>query len=516
MTATYKGSYSVGEGWGIDVNADFLVGFNKDFGKFSVDATFGGNTFRVKNHNFNENVSNFVVRDFFSISNGTTQNLGYGYSKRRTNSLYGTAGIGYNSTFYLNFTGRQDWFSVLNPINNYKFYPSVSGSIVFSEFLPDVSWLNYGKIRGSWAQVGSINGVGTYEGNLTYSINSNQFNGQTLAGIANGSAPNPNLQPFTVTEKEIGLEARILNNRLHFDIAAFDKVTTDQILNVQLSNTSGYGSSKKNLGSLQNRGIEFEIDYSPIKTRDFTWTTAWNHTVLKTKVLSVGVNPDGTPIDDLLLIYFNGTGNEFLGELHYTVGMSMNELYTRTYARNDNGEILVQASGRLKQSDSFVPVGTSIPPHTGGWTNNFTYKNLTLGVFVDYKFGGTVLSSTNLNLTREGFTTLSLEGRRIGYNADGSDEYGIVFPGINEGTGLPNTVAYKNLSGFYGDYRNFQIGDPFTFKSDFVKLRNISLTYNLTLVAVRRIAVPSQSISPSESTSAGSIYRANESWPAHS
>ena len=471
---TYRGGYSVSEGWGIDVNAEFLLGFNKDFGKFNVDATFGGNTYRVKNHNFNENVSHLVVRDFFSISNGTSQNLGYGFNQRRVNSLYGTAGIGYNSTFYLNFTGRQDWFSVLNPLNNYKFYSSVSGSIVFSELLKDkLPWLNYGKVRGSWAQVGSANGVNTYEGNLSYSINSNQFNGQTLASIAGGSAPNPNLQPFTVTEKEIGLEARILNNRLHFDIAAFDKVTTDQILNVQLSNASGYGSSKKNLGSLKNKGIEFEIDYTPVRTANFSWTTAWNHTVLKTKVLSVGTNPDGTPIDDLLLIYFNGTGNEFLGELHYTVGMSMNQLYTRTYKRNENGDILVRNDGRLRASDDFIPVGTSIPPHTGGWTNTFTYKNLTLGVFVDYKLGGTVLSSTNLNLTRQGMTELSLNGRREGEN-------GVVFPGINEDTGQPNTAAYTNLQGFYGDYRNFQIGDPFTFKSDFIKLRNVSLSYNLT------------------------------------
>ncbi len=470
---TYKGSYSVSEGWGTDVNADFLVGISKEFDKFSVDASFGGNTFRVKNHNFNENVSRFVVRDFYSISNGTNQNLGYGFNQSRVNSLYGVAEFGYNSTYYLNFTGRNDWFSVLNPTNNSQFYPSVSGSIVFSEFLPDVTWLNFGKIRGSWAQVGSANGVGTYEGNLTYNINSNQFNGQTLASIANGSAPNPNLQPFLVTEKEIGLEARMFNNRFHFDIAAFDKVTTDQVLNVNLSSSSGYGSSKKNLGSLENKGIEMLFEYTPVRTRNFTWTSSWNHTILKTEVLSVGVNPDGTPIEDFLLIYFNGTGNEFLGELHYTVGMSMNQLYTRTYARNENGDILVQANGRLKASDDFVPVGSALPKNTGGWTNTFTYKNLSLGVFVDYKLGGTVLSGTNLNLTRQGHSELSLEGRREGEN-------GIVFPGINEGTGQPNTVAYTNLQGFYGDYRNFQIGDPFTFKSDYIKLRNISLTYNLT------------------------------------
>jgi TonB-linked SusC/RagA family outer membrane protein len=469
---TYKGSYNVSEGWGTDVNADYLVGMSKKFGKFSVDASIGGNTFRVVDHNFNERVSNFVVRDFYSISNGTNQSLSYGFSQSRVNSLYGLAEFGYNSMIYLNFTGRTDWFSVLNPMNNSKFYPSISGSFVFSELLKDQKWLSYGKLRGSWAQVGSSNGVNVYEGNLTYSISSNQFNGQTLASIANGSAPNPNLQPFTVTEKEIGLEMRMLNNRLHVDIGAFDKVTTDQVLSVQLSSTSGYGSSKQNLGSLKNSGIELMIEYTPIETENFRWTTSFNNTFLKTEVLSIGFNPDGTKIEDFLLMHFN-TGNEFLGELHYTVGMAMNQLYVKTYLRNDAGEIITAANGRLLSTADYLPIGSSIPKHTGGWTNTFTYKNLSLGVFIDYKLGGMVMSATNLNMTRQGFTEFSLGGRREGEN-------GIVFPGINQGTGLPNTVAVTNLQSYYADYRNLQIGDPFIFKSDFIKLRNISVSYNLT------------------------------------
>ena len=477
---TYKGSYAVSEGWGTDINADYLLGGSKQFGKFSVDASFGGNTFRSKNHNFNQNVSNFVVRDFFSISNGNNKTQGFGFSQSRVNSLYGLAELGWNSMFFINFTGREDWFSVLNPLNNSKFYSSVSGSFIFSELLKSLPWISYGKLRGSWAQVGSTNGVNTYEGNLTYGISNNQFNGQTTASISGTNAPNPNLQPFTVTEKEIGLEARLFNNRLHFDIAAFDKVTTDQVLSVQLSPASGYSTSKQNLGSLKNSGLEILIEVIPFETKDFSWATSWNSTYLKTEVLSVGINPDGTPITDLLLIYFNGTGNEFLGELHYTVGMPMNQLYTRTYQRNDNGDIILSSGGRLRGTSFVVPQGSSIPKYTGGWNNTFTYKKLSLGVFIDYKLGGTVLSSTLLNMTRQGLSQLSLEGRREGEN-------GLVFPGVydaNPDPNLtdwqPNTTAVTDLQAFYADYRNLQIGDPFTFKSDFVKLRNISLSYDLT------------------------------------
>lgn len=475
---SYKGSFNVNEGWGRDINADFLVGSSKKFGKFSVDGSVGGNTFRTTNHNFNQTVTNLVIRDFFSIPNGNNKTLSFGYNQSRVNSLYGLIELGWNSMLYLNLTGRNDWFSVLNPAKNAKFYPSVSGSFVFSELLKDFDWLTYGKLRGSWAQVGSANGVGVYEGNITYGIAQNQFNGQTTASINNVSAPNLNLQPFAVEEREIGLEGRLFDNRLRFDLAWFDKITTDQVLSVQLSNTSGYGSTKQNLGSLKNSGIEFMIEYTPIETNDFRWTTSFNNSFLKTEVLSVGYEPDGTPIKDLLLINFNSTGNEFLGELHYTVGMPMNQLYTRTYLRNENGDIMLSDAGRLLATPDYRPVGSSLPKNTGGWNNTFAYKNLTLGIFMDYKFGGTVLSSTYLNMTRQGFSQLSLEGRREG-------EAGLTFPGVYRSSGLPNTSVVTDLQGFYGDYRNLQIGDPFTFKSDFLKLRSISLSYDLRNVLTK-------------------------------
>jgi hypothetical protein len=265
---------------------------------------------------------------------------------------------------------------------------------------------------------------------------------------------------------------------VHFDIGFFNKITTDQIMSVQLSDASGYTSSRQNLGSLKNSGVEFLIEYTPIETQNFSWTTSWNTTYLKTEVLSVGQNPDGSPIQDFLVLNFNGTGNEFLGELHYTVGMAMNQLYTKTYLRDASGNIMLQDNGFLLSTPTTVPVGSSIPKHTGGWNNTVTYKNLTLGVFIDYKLGGTVLSSTLLNMTRQGMSQLSLEGRRI--LADGSVEAGLVFPGVYRSTGATNTTAVTNLQSFYADYRNLQIGDPFTFKSDFVKLRSISLSYNLT------------------------------------
>ncbi|HYF68205.1 MAG TPA: SusC/RagA family TonB-linked outer membrane protein [Ohtaekwangia sp.] len=483
----FRGRYDIRQDETTDINADFLVGGSKEFGKFSVDASVGGNTWRTEFQRNQQYSRSFIVPDLYTIKNGTMtwvnetdpNLLGYepyDYNRTRINSLYGWAEFGYNGMVYLNFTGRQDWFSVMNPNDNSVFYPSISGSFIFSELLTEQNWLSYGKLRASWAKAGSANGVAPYEGVLSYAI-SPPLNGQTSAGVNGTFAPNPTLRPYLVTEKEIGLELRLFDNKVLFDIGAFDKVTTQQIIDVTISNTSGFNNVKQNRASLKNSGIETLIEVTPVNTGDFKWTTSWNNAYLATKVLDVG-NESGT----LLALYFNGTGNEFLGELRYTEGMAMNQLYTRTYLRNDEGEIIVNDQGRLvatsaatpgaEKTNGFVPVGSSIPKHTGGWNNTFTYKNLSLGVHIDYKFGGTVLSATHLNMLRQGHSKLSLEGRRNGEN-------GLVFPGVTA-DGEPNAVAVTNLQGFYADYRNLQIGDPFTFKSDFVKLRNVSLSYNFT------------------------------------
>lgn len=482
-TGFYRGRYDIEQNESTEINADFLIGGNKEFGKFSVDAAFGGNTWRTEWHRNAQYARLFVVPDLYSIKNGTAWGTNdanfqpYQYNRSRTNSLYGWAEFGYNELLYLNITARQDWFSVLNPKDNAEFYPSVSGSFIFSELLSGQQWLSYGKLRASWAEVGSANGVNPYDGQLTYSINP-QFNGQTTSGVSGVLAPNPLLRPFSVIEKEIGLEMRLFNNKVLLDVSAFKKLTNNQIMDVNISNASGYTGSKQNIGSLQNSGLETLIEVMPVKKSNFSWTTSWNNAYLATKVLDVG-NESGT----FLLIRFNDQGNEFLGEVRYTEGMAMNQLYVRSYRRNANGQIVVDNDGRLLETTSatpgaektngYLPIGSSIPKYVGGWNNTFTYKNLTLGVHIDYKFGGMVMSSTLLNLTRQGHSKLSLEGRREG-------EAGMTFPAVYESTGLPNTSVVTDLQGFYADYRGKQIGDPFVFKSDFVKLRNISLSYNLT------------------------------------
>ncbi|PLK44039.1 SusC/RagA family TonB-linked outer membrane protein [Emticicia sp. TH156] len=465
----YNGSYGVNTSNGRQMNMDFLLAGNKEFGDFSADVSLGGNIFTNRSRTFDQSVTDFTVRDLYSIENGITKSQSFGVYTEQVNSLYGFAELGYKDMIYLNLTGRNDWFSVLNPKNNSSFYPSVSGSFIFSELLKEIPWLSYGKLRASFADVGSANGINAFSGLLTYGILQNAFNGYPLGTINNTNSPNPLLRPFSVSEREVGLELRMFKSRVNLDIAYYDKQTRDQILTVVVSNSSGYDGTPLNLGSLQNRGMEFMLDVTPVQTGNFTWKSSFNTAINTTKVLALAPNTNR-------LVVTSFGGNEFIGSLVYEVGQPLNQLAAKTYKRNDKGEIIVNSSGRLVPNDGAdVLLGSALPKFTGGWNNTFSYKNLSLLVHLDYKAGGKILSSTALNGLRQGHTKASLVGRNGG----------VVFPAVYA-NGEKNTTAVDPQS-FYTDYRNAQIADPFLFKSDFIKLRNITLNYDATRLIGSRV-----------------------------
>lgn len=456
----FNGTYGVNSSTDRQMNMDFLLGGNKNFGNFSFDMSLGGNQFAVRNRNFDQSVTDFTVQNLYSIENGVTKSQSFGVYKEQVNSLYAFADLGYKDMLYLNLTGRKDWFSVLNPANNSSFYPSVSGSFVFSSLLKNSNWLNYGKLRGSYADVGSANGIGAFSGQLTYGILQNSFNGSTLAQINNANSPNPLLRPFNVSEKEIGLELKLFKNRLNIDIAAYEKITRNQILTVVISNTTGYTGTPLNLGSLRNRGLEFMMEGLVYQNSDFSFRSSFNTSINATKVLKL------SPGTNRLVVSSFG-GNEMIGSLVYEVGQPLNQLAAKTYLRNANGAIVLGGNGRLQaQPGADVLFGSALPKFIGGWNNTFSYKKLSLLVHFDYKAGGKILSSTALNLLRQGHSEASLVGR------DG----GVVFEGVKS-DGSANTTAVDPQT-FYTDYRTLQIADPFVFKSDFIKLRNITLNYD--------------------------------------
>ena len=454
----YNGSYNSNDNTYRALNADFLLGGGHKWGDFSFDATVGGNTFPSSSQGYTVTATNFYVRDFYTLGNGVTNTSAFAVSKSTVNSLYGTAEFGYKSYLFLNVTGRNDWFSVLSPEHNHYFYPSVSGSFVFSEFLKNPpSWLSFGKIRATYANVGSANGINPYSNSLTFTVSQNAFNGVPLGSISNVTTPNQAIKPYSVKEKEIGLELRMFNSRVNLDVAAYDKHTTNQILSVAISNASGYTGTIVNLGELQNRGMEFLLELIPIRKANFTWRSAFNTAINSSKVLALANGQNQLTL---------GAG-EFFGSIVDQVGLPLNQIQGSTYRRDTNGKIIV-SGGKPVASTSPALFGSALPKATGGWVNTFTYKRFTLMTHIDYKVGGKILSSSNLNFLREGLSKESLVGR----------EGGVKFDGVNA-DGTPNTTAV-NAEDFYANYRSQGILDPFIYKSDFIKLRNVSVSYDFS------------------------------------
>lgn len=471
----YTGNYNVGTGTDRNLNLEFLLGTNHRFGDFTVDVSVGGNTWINESRNHNQSANNFVIRDLYTLANGLPEQRvnnanGYGIGRFRINSLFGFADFGYKNLVFINITGRNDWYSQLNPKNNNIFYPSASGSFIFSELLKNFSWLNYGKLRGGVSAVGSTNGLGIFQGVVNYGIgNFDTY----ITGSLPGATPNPNLKPYTTTETEIGLEIKTLGNRVNLDLAAYRRITKDQIVSVPLSAGSSYTSTPVNYGKLENKGIEMLLELVPVKSKAFTWTSTINLTTNRTEVLQLQPG-----LNSAYVARFND-GAELFGAISNRVGMPMNQITGRTYLRNAKGEILVTNNGRLRSTTTDTVFGSALPKYFGGWNNVFTYKNLSLLVHMDFRAGGKMLSGTALNGLRQGHSKASLEGRKQG-------QAGLTFPGVYD-NGNPNTSVVTDLQGFYGDYRGQNLLDPFVFKSDFIKLRNITLSYNLTSLVASKL-----------------------------
>jgi TonB-linked SusC/RagA family outer membrane protein len=472
----WRGGFNESTSFNKQMNMDFLLGTNHKIGDFTVDVSFGGNIYTVNNDNNFQSVTDFINKDIYSIGNGITKAQTFGISRSQVNSLYAFADFSYKNFLYLNLTDRTDYFSVLTPPSslvaepkNSFNYPSVSASFIFSELLPNIKWLNYGKLRMSYADVGNVNGVSPFSSQLTYTQEQNPFGAYSVWNIGTSTDPNPFLEPYRVSEKEMGLELRTLNSRLNFDIAVYDKKTYNQILNSPLSASTGYTGRLINIGKLKNTGVEILVEGAPVRTANFNWNVSVNGAYNTSKVLAL--SPGQTTQQ---VTFFNGTGNEFIGYLMYEVGKEMNQLEDYTYLRNDKGQVMLNSSGNLQHSQDLVSYGSANYNWIGGVNNTFQYKNLSLLVQVDGKFGGKVFSSTALNGLRSGMSQASLVGRG-----------GVTFDGVLP-DGSPNNKVVAPQT-FYANYRSQNIGDPFVFSSDFIKLRNITLTYNLTRFMIKNV-----------------------------
>ena len=437
-----------------EMNADFLLSAQKKLNSnFGIDVGVGGNLRRWKSEIQTSGGDQFNVPFLYALQNlNNKTNVRFDQPRLEIQSFYYTAELSYKGMLYLNTTGREDWFSTLPEENNHLFYPSVSASFIVSEVLK-MNWLNYAKIRGAWANTSG--GAEPYATKLYYSIDGS-VNGYPIGVNTNSNVPNSLLEPYRMRETEFGIETKMFNSMIGLNITYFNRNTINEIVNVPASPTSGYTGATINFGELENKGWEFELMVSPVRSKSFTWTSSFNFTALQNEVLKLAEGQASQAIGE------SRTRNAYI---HNVVGEASAQIMAFDYKRDATGQKVFDANGRPLQG-KLIPMGSGYHNKYGGWLNEFTYKNFSFNFLIDFKSGGKIFSATNYYATIFGLHDMTLAGR----------ETGVVGDGVSENGGK-NTVNAKSWD-YYGTLAN-NVSSTFVYDASFVKLRQIVLGYNL-------------------------------------
>lgn len=456
-----------------ETNADFLLTFDKTFNKIGVNASVGANQMKRKMETANVQVTDFVVKGLYTVQNGRSKDPLYQRFEKAVSSWYGTLELNYDKWLYLSGTYRDDGFSTLSPENRHIPYTSASLSYVFTETIPTLpQWLTFGKIRAAWAQVGSDSDVPEYSNKLYYGVAANQFAGQPVGNFG-AVVPNPNLSPMTVTETEFGFELKTFDSRVNLDFAWYKKVTSDQIVNAQISDASGFTTNRINSGKSQNEGIEMMLNLVPVRTPNFRWDFTFTGAYNKTKVLSILTD---TPGENITV-----GSHVFNGFVQQIVGQELGQIVGYGYRRDDGsinpdhaGMIVYGSNGIPLPTTKLISFGSALPKWVGGFFNELEYKGINFSFLIDFKLGGKVLSGTNFNAYRHGLHKETLFGREGGANGEGA----VVGPGVNQASQI-NTVA-ANAESYYSVVRGSGLVEPIIYDAGYWKLRQISLGYDFT------------------------------------
>jgi TonB-linked SusC/RagA family outer membrane protein len=460
ITPTGTG-YQLGGGYNTNLrdfretNLDLMLGVDKKLGSlFSVSGIFGGN--RMKNVVIVDTYggSPFNIPFFYDISNVSTPNrsTGYSYTEVRTNSLYGSVDLSFKDYLYLNVTARNDWFSTLAPDRNSILYPSVGLSYVLSDAFKLPAFINFAKLRGSWAQTG--NGAPAYKLLLNYSL-TGATQGAPLAQINQSQVPNALLQPLVVTSSEIGFEGRLFNNKLLVDLALYDRKTTNDIVAASITPTSGYTSATFNVGEVTNRGVELLLTYKVGSAKNFSWEPSFNFGYNKNNIVRIYQTLDKLFVEE---------PRPRVSGIYQVLNKPFAQILGNGYLRNaKTGQVVFNAQG-LPETRGLMDFGSGVSPWTIGFTNSFRYKQFGLSFLIDSKVGGFIYSGTNALATRYGLAKTTLPGR----------ETGVIGQGVTE-AGTPNTVVVDAQT-YYSNLYNF--AEPFIYSSDFVKLRQVIIDYS--------------------------------------
>ncbi|WP_333662384.1 SusC/RagA family TonB-linked outer membrane protein [Chishuiella changwenlii] len=454
-----------------EMNSDFLFTYNDKIGDdFTITANLGGNRMNYEYYRVDTQVDALVTPGVYKISNGTNSPIVKTFDRfKKVNSIYGMLSFGFRDQIFIDITSRNDWSSTLPKENRSYFYPSVSSSFILSDIFKMAKPINYLKYRLAYAMVG--NDTDPYRTSKYYA--SNDFPGSSTTPT---QLHNINLKPEITRSWETGFELLMFKKRFGLDFTVYQTNTENQIIVVPTDPTSGYTRAVVNGGEVRNRGIEIMMNVKPIKTEDFQWEMIANWYKNENEILSL---TDG--VDEKVLAT-SGTVS-VIGK----IGGSTTAIYGYGFLRDPQGNIIYE-NGIPAYPSEIEYIGDATPKWRAGLTNNFRYKNLSLSVTFDGQYGGIVYSQSYHKMMEQGKLKDTLPGRETGY---------IVGQGVvknTDGSYSPNTEQVL-VTDYYAKYYRRANVESNSFDASYIKLREISLTYNLPKKFINKTGLENLSFS---------------------
>ena len=463
-------------------NFELIATYNNRWGDFDFTGTAGGNIYKVDNRTNITTAQEMQIRDVVALMSFNETSLQENSYRKQINSLFAAVNLGWKNLLYLDATIRGDKSSTLPTGNNTYIYPSVSGSFVFSELIKRGDILPYGKVRLSFAQVGSD--TDPYQLGLVYTKSKFTYPGYTIGFIDNTTIPNKNLKPTRTNSFEVGFETKFLNNRIGLDFTYYNQISKDQIMGMASSWATGYPYRLINAGEIQNQGIEIALNTRPIIIGDFSWDLGINFSKNNNKVRKL---VDGMDMFELEKASWLDV------QVAAKVGENFGSIVGPDFQRNENGDILIDPATGLPMYDKSNHVlGNASWDWTGGLSTTFHYKNFGLTALFDVKVGADLYSMSARAAHESGKSLATLAGREEWYKSEeerqaagiakGSSTWtptgGFVAPGVidnGDGTYRPNDIKVNPEDYWMSVCRNAP--SMFIYDNSYIKCREITLTY---------------------------------------
>jgi len=446
-----------------EINAEAILTYQTDLtSDLKLSLNGGMNTLkRVRNTVVGELTGGLELPGLFTLSNvksGTTPSIDSDSFDQRINSVLGFGQLSYKNYAFLDFSGRNDWSSVLPVKNNSFFYPAVSGSFILSEVLGlQNAKVNYVKLRAGWSKVGGTGPLGEYSTNRTFTLANNNFG--TQSSVPN-TQWNPNIKPESTIGTEFGVDVNAYGNRVRLAATYYSQTSTDLILPLQVEAASGFTSSWENAGEMTNKGIELQLGLTPIKTDNFSFDIDLNFAKNRNEVTSLGGADSYT------------LGGQWGMELQAIPGQAYGAIVGFPYARTESGDIIYENGLPKVNNSELVTLGNITPDWTGGANFTFKYKNFDLSTLVDAKIGGDIFSMSYMWGRYAGTLDETLIGRETGVVGNG-----VVSDGAGGYTANNVVIDAKTFNQFAYNYSNFT--ESGIFDASYVKLRQVVFGYSL-------------------------------------